>query len=42
MDRGKIAAIGTHVELLRTSSLYSRLAQLQFGDLAGSEETPLG
>ena len=35
LDHGRIAAIGTHTELLRTSSLYSRLAQLQFADLAG-------
>ena len=34
MDRGRIAAVGTHAELLRTSSLYARLAQLQFGDMA--------
>jgi ATP-binding cassette subfamily B protein len=32
MDQGRIVAIGTHAELLRTSSLYSRLAQLQFAD----------
>lgn len=31
MDQGRIAAIGTHAELLRTSSLYFRLAELQFG-----------
>jgi ATP-binding cassette subfamily B protein len=38
MDRGRIVAIGTHAELLRTSALYARLAQLQFGDL-GAQET---
>jgi ATP-binding cassette, subfamily B, bacterial len=32
MDQGQIVAVGTHAELLRTSSLYSRLAQLQFAD----------
>jgi ATP-binding cassette subfamily B protein len=40
MDRGRIAAIGTHLELLRTSSLYARLAQLQFGDLSITGDTP--
>jgi ATP-binding cassette, subfamily B, bacterial len=35
MDQGQIVAAGTHAELLRTSSLYSRLAQLQFGGPAG-------
>jgi ATP-binding cassette, subfamily B, bacterial len=34
MDQGEIVAAGTHAELLRTSSLYSRLAQLQFADQA--------
>jgi ATP-binding cassette, subfamily B, bacterial len=32
MDRGRIAAIGTHAELLKTSPLYARLAELQFDD----------
>lgn len=32
MDHGRIVATGTHAELLRTSSLYSRLARLQFAD----------
>jgi ATP-binding cassette subfamily B protein len=34
MDQGRIVAVGTHAELLRTSSLYSRLAELQFGGRA--------
>ncbi|MEO6079003.1 MAG: ABC transporter transmembrane domain-containing protein [Steroidobacteraceae bacterium] len=37
MDQGQIVAAGTHSELLRTSSLYSRLAQLQFGDLVADK-----
>jgi ATP-binding cassette subfamily B protein len=32
MDHGRIAAIGTHAELLKSSPLYSRLAALQFDD----------
>jgi ATP-binding cassette, subfamily B, bacterial len=32
MDRGRIAAIGSHAELLKTSPLYARLAALQFDD----------
>lgn len=31
MDQGRIVAVGTHASLLGTSSLYLRLAQLQFG-----------
>jgi ATP-binding cassette subfamily B protein len=31
MDHGQIAASGRHAELLGTSSLYARLARLQFG-----------
>jgi len=30
LDRGRIAAIGTHGELIRQEGLYARLAQLQF------------
>jgi len=30
MDRGRIAAIGTHAQLLEISPLYARLAELQF------------
>jgi ATP-binding cassette subfamily B protein len=32
LEQGRIVAVGTHAELLRTNSLYSRLAQLQFAD----------
>jgi ATP-binding cassette subfamily B protein len=34
LDHGRIVATGTHAELLRTNSLYARLAQLQFADKA--------
>jgi len=34
MDQGRIAAIGTHAELLTNNALYARLAALQFADLA--------
>ncbi len=37
MDQGRIVATGTHAELLRSSPLYARLAQLQFADLAAPE-----
>ena len=30
MDKGSVTALGTHQQLLRTSQLYSRLAELQF------------
>ncbi len=30
MDQGRMVALGTHQQLLRTSPLYSRLAELQF------------
>ena len=32
MDHGRIVDIGSHDELVRTDSLYRRLAELQFGD----------
>jgi len=32
IDQGRIAAIGNHDELMQTSELYARLANLQFGD----------
>ena len=34
MDHGRIAAIGTHAELLESNELYARLAALQFTDVA--------
>jgi ATP-binding cassette subfamily B protein len=34
LDHGHIAAVGTHMSLLGTSSLYKRLAQLQFATAA--------
>jgi ATP-binding cassette subfamily B protein len=34
LNHGRIAAIGTHAQLLVTSPLYKRLAQLQFGAAA--------
>lgn len=34
MDEGKIQAIGTHQELMQSSPLYARLAQLQFDQKA--------
>lgn len=34
LDRGRIAAIGTHEELLENNPLYARLAALQFADVA--------
>jgi ATP-binding cassette subfamily B protein len=37
MDQGRIVAMGTHTELLHSSPLYARLAQLQFADLAAPE-----
>ena len=33
MDKGRIVAVGNHEELIRTSELYAKLAELQFGDL---------
>ncbi|WP_301151761.1 ABC transporter transmembrane domain-containing protein [Metapseudomonas otitidis] len=38
IDQGRLVAIGTHAELVRSSPLYARLAELQFsthGDAAG-------
>ena len=35
MDRGKIAAIGTHQELVQSNPLYERLAALQFSEPEG-------
>ena len=34
MDHGEIVDIGTHDELVRSDSLYRRLAELQFGEIA--------
>jgi ATP-binding cassette subfamily B protein len=38
MNRGRIVASGTHAELLRTSPLYARLAELQFGAASAQQE----
>ena len=32
IDRGRLAAAGTHEELIRASALYARVAELQFGE----------
>jgi ATP-binding cassette subfamily B protein len=41
VNRGRIVASGTHAELLSTSPLYARLAELQFGAAtAALEEVP--
>jgi ATP-binding cassette, subfamily B, bacterial len=37
MDAGRIAAVGSHAELLKISPLYARLAELQFGEIDGNE-----
>jgi ATP-binding cassette subfamily B protein len=37
MDGGRVAAIGTHAELLAASPLYARLAELQFGTVGAAE-----
>ncbi len=34
IEDGHIVATGTHEQLLTTSPLYARLAELQFGDVA--------
>jgi ATP-binding cassette subfamily B protein len=34
IDHGRIVDIGTHEDLVRRDSLYARLAELQFGDVA--------
>ncbi|MBE9538447.1 MAG: ATP-binding cassette domain-containing protein [Proteobacteria bacterium] len=39
MDGGKVVATGTHEELLISSSLYARLAELQFQDPSSQEES---
>jgi ATP-binding cassette subfamily B protein len=36
LDHGRIIAIGTHAELLKSNELYARLAALQFTDAAAS------
>jgi ATP-binding cassette subfamily B protein len=36
VDRGRIAAVGRHEELLRENALYARLAALQFGERGDS------
>ena len=38
LDHGKIAAIGTHSQLLESNALYARLAALQFADLSATAE----
>jgi ATP-binding cassette subfamily B protein len=37
MDGGKVVATGTHQSLLRSNSLYARLAELQFRDPKGQD-----
>lgn len=39
LDHGRIAAIGTHTELLANNGLYARLAALQFADLRSEVAT---
>jgi ATP-binding cassette subfamily B protein len=36
LDHGRITAIGTHAELLKSNELYARLAALQFADLSAT------
>ena len=37
MDHGRIVDIGAHDELVRSDSLYRRLAELQFGEIAAAD-----
>jgi ATP-binding cassette subfamily B protein len=37
MDQGRVVASGTHTELLSSSPLYARLAELQFGAAGAAE-----
>ncbi len=39
MDHGRIVAVGSHAELVRSNALYARLAALQFTD-GGAEAAP--
>ncbi len=32
IEQGRLAAIGSHAELIESSPLYARLAELQFGN----------
>jgi len=32
IEHGRLAAIGSHAELIESSPLYARLAELQFGN----------
>jgi ATP-binding cassette subfamily B protein len=41
LDHGRIAAIGTHAELLANNPLYARLAALQFADLTAATSDAL-
>jgi ABC-type multidrug transport system fused ATPase/permease subunit len=34
LDKGKLAAMGTHQELLETNELYVEILETQFGDRA--------
>jgi ATP-binding cassette subfamily B protein len=33
MNHGRIEAVGSHDELIRSNALYARLAELQFGGM---------